>query len=104
MAQTAANRIERDARGQAIALVGLPNDRSTDAYGFPLVLDGATLVTPDRASVLVVLCDSSRSNSCGGLSEDGWLAAQPYTMGFKLLDRFTAAPNRVLSVYGWRSA
>jgi 4-amino-4-deoxy-L-arabinose transferase-like glycosyltransferase len=104
VAHTAANRIERDAAGQSIALVGLPNDRSTDAYGFPLVLDGVTPVTPDRASVLVVLCDSSRSESCGGRSEDAWLAAQPYATGFELLDRFTAAPDRILSIYGRLSA
>lgn len=103
-AQTAADRIEQDAAGQSIALVGLPNNRSTDAYGFPLVLDGATLATPDRTSVLVVLCDSSSSGTCGGPSEDAWLAAQPYASGFELLDRFTASPYRVLSVYGRRSS
>jgi 4-amino-4-deoxy-L-arabinose transferase-like glycosyltransferase len=104
VAQTAANRIERDARGQAIALVGLPNDRSTDAYGFPLVLDGVTLVTPDRASVLVVLCDSSSSDTCGGPMEGAWLAAQPNGLSYELVDRFTAAPDRILSVYNPRTA
>jgi 4-amino-4-deoxy-L-arabinose transferase-like glycosyltransferase len=103
-AQTAAKRIERDAAGQSIALVGLPNDRNTDAYGFPLVLDGVTTVAPDRALVLVVLCDSSRSDTCDGPAEDAWLAAQPNASGFELVDRFEAAPERILSVYGRRSA
>ncbi len=102
-AQTAANRLERDASGKSIALVGLPNDRSTDAYGYPLVLDGIAMVTPDRASVLVVLCDSSSSGSCGGPAEDAWLATQSNATGFDLLDRFTAAPDRLLSVYGRRA-
>jgi hypothetical protein len=98
-AQAAASRIEWDAAGQSIGLVGLPNDRSTDAYGFPLTLDNATLATPDHASVLVVLCDSSWSGTCGGPLEDAWLAAQPYASGYRLVDRFTASPYRILSVY-----
>ena len=54
--------------------IGLPDDRSTDAYGFPLVLDGATMATPDRATVLVVLCNASFSDTCGGPMEGAWLA------------------------------
>jgi len=100
VAQAAANRIERDAAGQSIGLVGLPGHRSTDAYGYLLFLDGTLLVAPNRASVLVVLCDSTWSRTCGGPAEDAWLAAQPYASGFELLDRFTAAPKRTLSVYG----
>ena len=100
VAQTAAGRIENDASGRSLALVGLPGHRSTDAYGYPLSLDGTPLVAPDRAEVLVILCDSTWSPTCGGPAEDAWLAAQPYAQAFELLDRFEAAPKRTLSVFG----
>jgi 4-amino-4-deoxy-L-arabinose transferase-like glycosyltransferase len=102
-AQAAASRVMRDADGRSIALIGLPDDRSTDAYGFPLVLDGATMATPDRAAVLVVLCNASFSDTCGGPMEGAWLAVQPNGSNRELLDRFTASPDRILSVYGLRS-
>ena len=109
LAETAVHRIEQAAAGQSIGLVGLPGHRSTDAYGYPLSIDHAQLVAPNRASVVVVLCDASRSSttpslpgrtSCGGPAEDAWLAAQPYALGYRLIDRFTAAPDRILSIYG----
>ena len=101
-AQSAADRIEFDAAGQSIALVGLPNDRSTDAYGYPLVRDGAALTPMDRASVLVILCNSPAPDGCGGPAEDAMLADMGLSADFGLLDRFTAAPDRIFSVYGRR--
>jgi hypothetical protein len=98
-AQSAASRLEGDASGKTIALVGLTGGRSTDTYLYPLVSDGARVAAPDRTTVLVVLCDTSVSASCGGSQEDAWLATQTYAAGFVLVDRFEAAPGRMLSVY-----
>ena len=103
-AQAAAKRIEQRAAGKTIALVGMPGNKTADAYTFPLVVDGATLATPDSASILVILCDSTWNRSCGGHLEGKWLASQPYASAFHLLDRFTAAPGRTLSVYGRQSS
>jgi hypothetical protein len=102
VAQSAASRIQQDAGGQSIALIGLPDNRSTDAYGFPLVLDGTKVVAPDRASFLVVLCNASFSDTCDGPMERAWLAAQPNGSSYTLVDRFTPSPDRIISVYGLR--
>ena len=98
-AQAATARIEGYANGRPIALVGLPGNRSTDAYGYPLFLDGVAAEAPDRAGVLVVLCDSTWTHTCGGQAETAWLADQPYGPEFVLRDRFEAAPLRTLSIY-----
>lgn len=98
-AQAAANRIESVTAGQPIALGGLPNDRSTDAYAYPLVRDGVVPVAPAQGSFLVVLCDASRSSSCGGPAEDALVAGEPASAGYSLVDRFSATPVSILSIY-----
>jgi 4-amino-4-deoxy-L-arabinose transferase-like glycosyltransferase len=99
-AQTAATRIEQDAAGQSIALVGLTGSGSlsTNTYAYPLIRDGAALVGLDRASIMVVLCDSGWIDTCGGSLEDAWVATQPDAAAYKLVDRFITG-NRSLSVY-----
>ncbi len=98
-AQAAAARIESDAAGGSIALVGLPSDMNPDAYRFPLVMDGLDLVDPSGASVVVVLCDMRAVDDCGGAAEGAWAATAPEASGLSLVERFQPAPDRWLSVY-----
>jgi hypothetical protein len=98
-AHAVAIRIERDAAGQSLAIVGLPHGRPTDIYGFPLVFDGVTPVAYDQAVVLVLLCDPLYSSTCGWSLEDGWIATHPNASGFKLVDRFLEATDKTVSVY-----
>ncbi len=98
-AQSAATRVERDAAGTEIALVPVFAPKGSDAYAYPLNLDGVRLVAPADAQTVVVLCDSYWLTGCGGSQEDSWVAADPAGTGLKLIDRFAAAPDRTLSVY-----
>jgi hypothetical protein len=100
LAQSVGDRIQTDAAGRSVALVGLPHYGSTDADAltYPLVLDGASPVGPDRASVLVTICTTSHA-VCGGPAETAWLATQPKASGYLLVDRFAAA-DLTISVYG----
>lgn len=98
-AQAVAGRLERDAGGRSIALVGLPVGRPTDIYSFPLVFDGDTPVASDGAGIVVLLCDATLSSTCGGSSEDDWVAANSGASGFSLIDRFGDATNKIMSVY-----
>lgn len=96
-AQAAATRIERISGGAPVALVPLFEEKGSDAYAYPLARDGTTLVEVDRASVVVVLCDSFWLEGCGGQAEAGWLATQP--PGLTQVDQFAAAPDRIITVY-----
>lgn len=98
-AQAAATRIERDAAGTGVSLVALYAPKGTDAYGYPLVRDGVALVTTDRASTIVLLCDSTWTRGCGGDAEEQWRREYPGGQTLTLIDRFEAAPQRILSVY-----
>ncbi|MGA2512227.1 MAG: hypothetical protein ABSG37_01220 [Candidatus Limnocylindrales bacterium] len=98
-AQAAATRLERDAGGSAIAIVPLFAPAGSDAYLYPLERDGVTAVAPDRATTVVLLCDSTWLTGCGGSAETSWLATDPAALGLTRIDRFAAAPDRIISVY-----
>lgn len=99
-AQAAASRIERDAAGGQIALVPLYEPKGIDAYSYPLTRDGITLVTPNRASTVVLLCDSGWiAQGCGGGQEEEWRSSHSGSQTLTLIDRFNAAPDRIMSVY-----
>ena len=97
-AQAAAARVEQDAGGSAVALVPLFVEKGTDAYAYPLLLDGVTLVAPQDAGTVVVLCDSVWTSGCGGTAEERWRSAQT-SLGLTFVERFAAAPDRTLTVY-----
>jgi hypothetical protein len=93
--------------GTPITLRSLPDFKSTEAYAYPLVRAGASVVadtgsgpvaTSDGA--LVVICDSlfekAIGASCGGPAEA--TVAPPERFG-EPVDRFVAAPGRTVSVY-----
>jgi hypothetical protein len=98
-AQAAATRLERDAAGSTMALVPLFAEKGGDAYLYPLVRDGATLVDPDRAATVVLLCDAFWLSGCGGTAEANWLATNPAGSGLAQTDQFRAAPDRILTVF-----
>jgi hypothetical protein len=99
-AQTAAERIERDAAGGQIAVVPIYQPKGIESYSYPLLRDGITLVTPDRASTVAILCDSGWIDSgCGGVLEAQWLRFNLDGPAPTLIDRFDAAPERTISIY-----
>ena len=98
-ARAAADRIRTDSAGGSIALVNLPIFKQADAYGYPLILDGVVWESPDRAATVVMLCDAGWYDGCGGPAEAHWLATRAGGDGLTQIDRFEAAPGRILTVY-----
>ncbi len=98
-AQAAATRVERDAGGSAVALVPLFAPKGGDAYAYPLARDGVTLVAPEQARIVGVLCDSFWLAGCGGPAEEAWRTANSDGRNLVFVDRFAAAPDRILTVY-----
>ena len=95
------------AGGPQLTLRSLPDFKSTEAYGYPLIRAGAS-VTVDAGSgpvaqqngSLVIICDALYATAigapCGGPAEA--VVAPPAKFG-EPLDRFEAAPGRTISVY-----
>ena len=95
------------AAGSELTLRSLPDFKSTEAYGYPLVRAGA-IVHVDEGSgpvasssgSLVVICDDLFATAigapCGGSAEA--TVAPPSRFG-EPVDRFEAAPGRWISVY-----
>ena len=100
-AHAAAQRLEADAQGGAIGFVALPAIKGADAYVFPLTYDGATLTAPADAATVVVLCDSFwvETGCADSAAEAGWLVEASAGQGLTLVERFSPAPYRTLSVY-----
>jgi hypothetical protein len=74
--------------------------KGADAYAYPLLRDGNTVVAPDDASTIVVLCDSAWiTEGCGGAQEEQWRNAYSGGKALTLVDRFEGAPEQTLSVY-----
>lgn len=105
-AHDAAVRIQRASAGNDIVLVGLPQFKSTDAYGFPLARAGQRLVAAKQPSAsptgaVVVVCDRLFEGvigaTCGGPAEAAALGSR--SAGLTLRDRFDASPGTSISVY-----
>ena len=56
-------------------------------------------MSPDEAATVVLLCDAGWYPGCGGASEELWRLGEADGATLKLVDRFQAAPQRVISVY-----
>jgi hypothetical protein len=106
-AQIAVTRLEREAGGAPMALVSLwradlgPN-KGTDAYLYPLTRDGVETVPPDRARIVVLLCDEfwlGWLGGCSGTAQTTWLNTDPAGAGLTRVDQFTVAPDRIFTVY-----
>jgi 4-amino-4-deoxy-L-arabinose transferase-like glycosyltransferase len=104
-AQTATARLEGDITEQELAIVALPTFIPAEHYGYPLRLDGYTLVAPAGATTVVIVCYPEWTKKpCGGQAEDEWIAAALPGVTLTLIDRWEPAPQRVLSVYRVASA
>ena len=97
-AQAAATRIERETDGSTVAFVPLFAAKGSDAYSYPLALEGVSIETPEKATIIVVLCDTFWTEGCDGSAEEAWLAQSKLGPLLKI-DRFHAAPDRILTVY-----
>lgn len=104
LAAEAADRIVATTGAEPIALRSLPEFKSGEAYAYPLVRDGHTVLVVKggyEASNLVVICDAqfeaAIGAACGGPAEDRLLADEG--PGLTLADRFEATPGRTISVY-----
>jgi hypothetical protein len=111
-ARVAGQRIELAAGDRPIQLIGLPRYKSTRAYGFPLERDRRVVVldlpdsstsadgdpVADPTAAVVVLCDSFFVPDCGGPAEAAALAGS-WPVSVSLVDRWTPAVGRTLSVY-----
>ena len=103
-ADAAAARIQAAAGDGLIELRSLPDFKSAEAYGYPLVRAGRsvelTASTVDTPGTLVVVCDSlfeaAIGAPCGGSAEA--TIAPPDRYGAPV-DRFRAAPRQTISVY-----
>jgi 4-amino-4-deoxy-L-arabinose transferase-like glycosyltransferase len=98
-AQAAATRLETRAGGAPLALVPLFAEKGPDAYLYPLTRDGIALVAPEEATYIAVLCDTFWLQGCGGAAEEAWRAANSGASTLTQVDRFNAAPDRILTVY-----
>jgi 4-amino-4-deoxy-L-arabinose transferase-like glycosyltransferase len=97
-AQAAATRVEGDAAGSSVSLVPLFAAKGSDAYLYPLIRDGAQIAAQDQAGTIVVLCDTFWTEGCRGTAEEAWRASSRLGT-LTQIDRFDAAPDRVLTVY-----
>jgi Dolichyl-phosphate-mannose-protein mannosyltransferase len=99
-AETAAQRIDASIGRRPTLVLSLPTYKSADAYVYPLTRIGASVneqvEDPTTAVSIVVVCDSLFIPDCGGPAEDRAAAIAPAT---GLVDRFSAAPGRTISVY-----
>jgi hypothetical protein len=93
--------------GQQLTLRSLPDFKSTEAYGYPLIRAGASVTVnagsgpvAQEAGTLVIICDALYATAigapCGGPAEA--VVAPPARFGDPI-DRFEAAPGRTISVY-----
>lgn len=105
-AEVAAGRIVALTGEEPIRLESLPDFKSVDAYGYPLVRDGRSVngLSADVAGKnLVIVCDvrfeTAIGATCGGPAEDA--AAANEAPGLQLAERFEASPDgdRIISVY-----
>lgn len=98
-AQAAATRLERDAAGSPLALVALYQPKGSDAYLYPLTRDGIVLSAPQQAATVALLCDTYWLTVSCDTADGQWFSANPGSGSPTRIDRFTAAPNRILTVY-----
>jgi len=110
-ARSAADRIEQATGVRPIRMIGLPEFKSTEAYGFPLERDGRSVVedlpvgvdrdatspAPEPTAALTVLCDDLFVSDCGGPAERAAVTSWPFPV--HLVDRWQPAPGRTISVY-----
>jgi len=114
-AQAAGQRIVAKLGGPPTAIVSLPDFKSADGIGFPVVdanrrlPDGSTATTTGVVVVCDRLLESAIGAPCGGPAEDRFMfgTAGPVPDPYRgitpstgsLIDRFDASPRTAISVY-----
>jgi hypothetical protein len=106
-AAEAADRVLAAAEGDVVTLRSIPDFKSTEAYGYPLVRAGAVVrvdtgsgAVEAPAGSLVVICDSLFRTAIGAACEGPAEAVvAPATRFGEPVLRFEAAPGRFISVY-----
>jgi 4-amino-4-deoxy-L-arabinose transferase-like glycosyltransferase len=100
-AESAGRRIVSDLGGRTGLLASLPDFKTPEAYAYPVSRLGGQLFpavsTTFGLDAYVVVCDSLFVPDCGGPAEDR--AAASLARPLRLVDRFAAAPGRMISVY-----
>lgn len=100
-ARDAGTRIARVVGDRPIALLSLPDFKSTDGVRFPLVDAGLTVTEPGASGALVIVCDSlfrtAIGADCGGPAEEAF-AGRPDRF-VALADRFAVSSRTWVSVY-----
>ncbi len=108
-ARDAGARLVRVAAGQPLAFVGVPSFKPTTAYTYPFAIAGG-VVAPGIAAAprVAVVCDDlfrqANGGPCGGQVEAAALAealaaAGRPAGGGSLVERFSPAPGRTISVF-----
>ena len=101
-AQQAAARLAPEIRDVPTAFLDVPPFKPVTAYTYPLALEGVTPVDVTAASRLVVICDdlfqAVVGAACRGPAEAAALANAGIPRPI-LVDRFSPAPGRTISVY-----
>jgi hypothetical protein len=101
-AQQAAARLAPEIRNVPTALIDVPPFKPVTAYSYPLGLLGVMPVAVPAARRLVVICDdlfqAVVGAACRGPAEAAALARAGIS-GPVLVDRFSPAPSRTISVY-----
>ncbi len=95
-------RLASDTRRCPTAILDVPPFKPGTTYAYPLALEGVTPVDVTAASRLVVICDdlfqAVVGAACGGPAEAAALAQAGISQPI-LVDRFSPAPGRTISVY-----
>lgn len=100
-AHAAAGRIADTTGDRTIGLLSIPEFKTAEGYEYPLVYDGRAIEPAVKATGVVVVCDTKWEEvvglACDGPAEAAAVAALGRAL--RLVDRFAAAPDRVISVY-----
>ncbi len=90
------------AGGRPLAFVGLPAFKAVTAYTYPYEVAGGVVGDASSAPSVVILCDDlfrdAIGAACGGPAEDAALVPAGLA-GATLVERFSPAPGRTISVY-----
>ena len=79
--------------------MALYQPKGSDAYLYPLTRDGIVLSAPQQAATVALLCDTYWLTVSCDTADGQWFSANPGSGSPTRIDRFTAAPNRILTVY-----
>lgn len=98
-ARASADRLARVAGRSSLGFVTLPRFKGADAYVFPLTVAGRPPIRATGAVFVAVVCEALWVPDCAGAAESRALVEEAGAGPFRLVDRFSPAPGRTISVY-----